>query len=627
MLPNVLALALLTVTAPTQESTPTLLICGFDEVIAVGFEDGAPRIPLRLEVGALPGVPEELRARFGTTDECKVAATGEVLIASSGGAVGIYEVGTGQVSFAAQVHNAHSIELLPGGRVVSAASVGGGGDRLMVHERAGGELLQEVPLHSAHGVQFDPERERLYALGMAELLCLTVDAESGELGVESRFALPEGEQAGGHDLRAVPRSSELLLTTSEHVWLFDRDLERFRLHPLMGEMRDVKSVDVHPRTGRIAYVQADEGEWWSARVRLANPAGELELEGERFYKARWSDSSGALVAGSAIGSTPTEACTTRARAETAAEHTHLVFGSCADEDEGTARAWRRVGALAPDAIILLGDTPYIDSTDLEIQRRRHREFAAFAPFSELARSTPVHGTWDDHDFGRNDTDGRLEGKENARLAWIEARSVPPFGGSFGQESEGIFSSFRHGPVEVFLLDARWFARTEPSEFDAAQPSLLGAVQWDWLREGLRASDAPFKVLACGMIWNGAVRPLKTDHWGAYPAEFEGLCRFLGEHGVEGVLLVGGDIHRSRVIVHETTESVGYPLVELISSPMHDRIIELANAPHPGLRFDTGLGHVVLELAADGERLFATFHTPSAVLYRMELRADELRRPD
>jgi hypothetical protein len=29
------------------------------------------------------------------------------------------------------------------------------------------------------------------------------------------------------------------------------------------------------------------------------------------------------------------------------------------------------------------------------------------------------------------------------------------------------------------------------------------------------------------IWNGAVRPGKTDHWGAYPAEFEGLCRFLG----------------------------------------------------------------------------------------------------
>ena len=64
---------------------------------------------------------------------------------------------------------------------------------------------------------------------------------------------------------------------------------------------------------------------------------------------------------------------------------------------------------------LLGDTPYIDTTDLKVQRRRYREFSAEVPaFADLVAHTPVYGTWDDHDFGRNDTDGNLEGKANSR---------------------------------------------------------------------------------------------------------------------------------------------------------------------------------------------------------------------
>ena len=36
--------------------------------------------------------------------------------------------------------------------------------------------------------------------------------------------------------------------------------------------------------------------------------------------------------------------------------------------------------------------------------------------------------------------------------------------------------------------------------------------------------------------------------------------------------MGGDIHRPRAIEHDTAATVGYPLLELISSPMHERVI-------------------------------------------------------
>lgn len=297
--------------------------------------------------------------------------------------------------------------------------------------------------------------------------------------------------------------------------------------------------------------------------------------------------------------------------------TRIMFGSCAREDRGTAGTWRSVAEQQPDCVVLLGDTPYIDRTTLAHQRRRYAEFAAFAPMAELLRTTPWYGTWDDHDFGRNDVDGRLRGKADSRRAFVEYHALP----GYGDGARGIYTKFRRGPVEVFLLDTRTFAATEPSPFLAHHASLLGSAQWQWLRQGLAESTAPVKVLACGMIWNGATRPGKLDHWGSYPHERDALFRFLGKREIAGVVLVGGDIHRSRVVRHAAEPLAGYDIIELITSPMHGSVIKSANAPHPGLVRDMGEPHsfLLLDVAqkggarrsararflnADGDELFA-----------------------
>ncbi|MBP85894.1 MAG: hypothetical protein CMJ64_04120 [Planctomycetaceae bacterium] len=272
----------------------------------------------------------------------------------------------------------------------------------------------------------------------------------------------------------------------------------------------------------------------------------------------------------------------------------LGFASCAREDEGSAAAWRQMRVADPHAVVLLGDTPYIDSTDLAVQRGRHGEFVAAAGFKELVRNRSLYATWDDHDFGSNDTDGNLKGKENSRRAFIEYRANP----SYGDGKVGIYTKFRRGGVEVFLLDTRFFAATQPSPFDKDRPTLLGAEQWKWLRRELKASTAPFKVLACGMIWNGAVRPGKKDHWGTYPHERDALFEFIGNEKITGVVLVGGDIHRTRVLRYETTKQAGYDIPELITSPTHDGVINNANVPHPALVHDSGEPNTFLLMTVD-----------------------------
>ncbi|MCP3917916.1 MAG: hypothetical protein GY711_20405 [bacterium] len=301
-----------------------------------------------------------------------------------------------------------------------------------------------------------------------------------------------------------------------------------------------------------------------------------------------------------------------------AETVRLAFASCADDRRFPNQpVWTRMREAGAEAVVMLGDMPYIDSTDPKVQRERYRAFYSVPELKSLMPHLPVYATWDDHDFGRNDTNGLLPEKEGARDTFGLYHANP----SLGEGGEGVYTSFRAGPVEVFLLDTRWFAATEPSFVDADKPTLLGSQQWAWLKERLAASTATFKILASGMIWNGATRPFKTDHWAHYPHERAALFAYLGENKIEGVVLVGGDIHRSRAVRHATRDVVGYDLVELISSPLANFVIEAANAPHPGLLKDMGVDQsfLLIDASADPPRLTARFQDKDGkTLYELDV---------
>ncbi len=271
--------------------------------------------------------------------------------------------------------------------------------------------------------------------------------------------------------------------------------------------------------------------------------------------------------------------------------TVLAFGSCADNKP--LKIWSQMKQQGAQGLVLLGDTPYIDSTNLARARQRHRAFLAEPTLAALTRNTPVWGTWDDHDFAGNNTDGRVKGKENTRQAFLEYRANR----EAGHDGQGIYTSFRRGGVEVFLLDTRWFARTEQSPVDASKPTLLGRRQWKWLLDSLKASTAEFKIIACGMIWDDKENR-ESDDWGSYTHERDALFQFIGKQKISGVVLIGGDIHCSRLLRYKTTAVAGYPLHQFIVSPLHDRTIESLNVPHPDLVHGEAIPHVWLRLEVD-----------------------------
>lgn len=277
------------------------------------------------------------------------------------------------------------------------------------------------------------------------------------------------------------------------------------------------------------------------------------------------------------------------------------LGSCVWTEQN--HIWDTIRAEGCEAFVFMGDTPYIDSTNLQTARDKHRAFLQVPQVREVTRTMPVWGTWDDHDFGGNDVHGDLPGKRNNRTAFVDYRANATFGHTAAGEplrertvdGEGIYTSFRRGPLEVFLLDPRWFSRTEQSWADATRTTGIGQVQWEWLRERLLASTAPFKLLASGMIWDDKQNG-EADDWGTYSYERDAIFDLVQEHRIPGVFLLGGDIHVSRALNYGPR--VGYDLWQFIVSPMHSSVIPSLNVPNPALVHSAVEPHVFLKLALD-----------------------------
>ena len=278
-------------TQPAQQETE-LILCGWDEVFILSLGGGSTPTHRKVwswRVADSPEIPAELHAAFRTTDDCKPVDGGRrILVSSSGGAIALVDRETRRAFFHARVTNAHSVEWLPGGRIAAAASVSAAptGNRLVLFDAETGRELASDELRSAHGAVWDDERGVLWALGGDVLRAYTVGpAGATRLARTYELALPD---QGGHDLSAVPGSPRLFLSTGQRTWYFDRDRRTIGPHDSLGDLPHIKSYHVHPRTGRVVYLQAEGQNWWTEHLHFQRPDGQLRLPGEHLYKARWA---------------------------------------------------------------------------------------------------------------------------------------------------------------------------------------------------------------------------------------------------------------------------------------------------------------------------------------------------
>jgi hypothetical protein len=284
-----LCLTITILTTGADTSTP-LICCGGNEIFIMPQSQLMSETPMPTwswRASDSPEISADARKWFGSTDECKPLKE-SILITSSGGGVALVRRQDKKCLFYAYARNAHSACLLPGYRLAVAASYGG--DEVQIYDlddpARPAQPIARLPLHGAHGVVWDAERDRLWALGDDALLLATIPDSDGksELRIEQSWKLPSN---GGHDLSPVNDGKHLFVTTSKYVYRFSKKDGAFEPLADIGSQPKVKSVSQHPTTGEIVFHQGTPEHFWSETIRFVGNRKSATLPGRRLYKVRW----------------------------------------------------------------------------------------------------------------------------------------------------------------------------------------------------------------------------------------------------------------------------------------------------------------------------------------------------
>ena len=216
----------------------------------------------------------------------------------------------------------------------------------------------------------------------------------------------------------------------------------------------------------------------------------------------------------------------------------------------------------PDFMLWLGDNTYLREPDWNSRTgfiKRYSHTRAFPELQPLLASTHHYATWDDHDYGPNNSDGSFWLKETAseifKLFWGNPNYNVTGKG-------GITGFFQWSDLDFFLLDNRYH-RTANNNLTGNR-QMLGKDQIDWLINALSFSQASFKFIAVGgqVISNGAV----YENYATYPDERKYLLDKIREAKIEGVIFLDGDRHHTILSKMQETKNV-YPLYDLTCSSL------------------------------------------------------------
>lgn len=328
----------------------------------------------------------------------------------------------------------------------------------------------------------------------------------------------------------------------------------------------------------------------------------------------------------------------------------IAFGSCFKPDGGPLDIWTSINDEEPDVFVFLGDNIYADTEDMVLMRAAYQKCRAVSGVAKVFRESIVLGTWDDHDYGRNDAGREYPMREATQREFLDFIGEPEQ--SERRATPGVYDAITLGPegrrVQFIVLDTRYFRSPLKREGRESPPghgvrgsyvaqtdpdaTMLGDAQWAWLEEQLRV-PADLRVIA------SSIQVVAEDHgfekWANMPAERKRLLELIRETNAEHVVCISGDRHRAEISVLDADRAepgsaadIGFPLYDVTSSALNrssGRWVNEVNRHRVGSQYlRNNFGTLTIDWEA-GTLVMRIHEQDGFPAIRHEIRLDELAR--
>lgn len=250
----------------------------------------------------------------------------------------------------------------------------------------------------------------------------------------------------------------------------------------------------------------------------------------------------------------------------------IAFGSC-DNQRIKNELWNSIDENHPVAWIWGGDNVYSDTENMNELKENYTIQKSDSVYLKFISNKQILGTWDDHDYGKNDGGNEYTFKRQSQQLLFDFLNTP----SDAPERfrDGVYNSktiiLNGNKVKIIILDTRFFRtsltkataikkRFQPNNY--GEGTILGEAQWNWLQQEFSNSDAQFNVIV------SSIQFLSDKHgfecWGNFPHEMEKLEKMIAKSKAKGVFIISGDRHIA-TFSSKKINSLAYPLIDFTSS--------------------------------------------------------------
>lgn len=219
--------------------------------------------------------------------------------------------------------------------------------------------------------------------------------------------------------------------------------------------------------------------------------------------------------------------------------------------------------LKPEMSIWLGDNVYADTKEDPRHIQNQLEILGQKDgFKKLKATTPFYVTWDDHDFGLNNSGAeyifREESKQIFRKFWELENEIP-------ENHDGVYYSkievLPNGKkIQILLVDGRFNNERYLDSVQKKKADILGEKQWKWLENELK-KEADLRLFVTGqqVLLNKINR---WETWSKVGKSQQRLDDLLVKLNPNNLIFLTGDQHTSEVL--KSLKKLKYKTFEIMA---------------------------------------------------------------